>query len=272
MIQKSVFKVFLIEKIIFFVIIHKWGEIMTGRIHSIETFGTVDGPGTRYVIFMQGCPMRCKYCHNPDTWEYAGGNEKKPSELVNDVLRYKSYYKTGGVTVSGGEPLLQIDFVTELFKQLKEKGIHTALDTSGVTFDRSNTSKIDLLLEFTDLVLLDIKHIDNKSHIKLTGKKNTNILEFAKYLDSVNKSVWIRHVIVPTININELDLSRTREFLDTLTNVEVISILPYHTLALPKYENLGMTYPLAGVSEPTKAEIKLAKRILKEGYKFAKTK
>jgi len=245
---------------------------MTGRIHSIETFGTVDGPGIRYVLFLQGCPMRCKYCHNPDTWEFSGGTTKEASDIVKDILKYKNYYINGGVTVSGGEPLHQMEFVTELFKLLKKEGIETALDTSGIYYNEKNTEKIDEVLKYTDIILLDLKHINNTSHQHLTGKSNENILKFAHYLDELHKRVWIRHVIVPTINLNKEDLSKTREFLDTLSNVENISILPYHTLALPKYENMGLVYPLKGVPEPTKKEIEFANKILKEGYDFAETK
>lgn len=245
---------------------------MTGRIHSIETFGTVDGPGIRYVLFLQGCPMRCKYCHNPDTWEFSGGNVREAKDIVTDILKYKNYYVNGGVTVSGGEPLHQMDFVLELFKLLKEEGIETALDTSGVYYNPRNTEKLDMVLKYTDIVLLDIKHINDKEHRSLTGQTNVNILDFAHYLDKKNKRVWIRHVIVPTINLNLEDLTKTREFLNTLSNVENISVLPYHTLALPKYENMGLVYPLAGVPEPTEKEIEFANKILKEGYDFAETK
>ena len=177
-----------------------------GRIHSIETFGAVDGPGIRFVVFFQGCPMRCQYCHNPDSWEIGGGTEKSVDELVTEIKKYRHYFcETGGVTVSGGEPLVQIDFLIELFEELKKEGIHTCVDTSGVTFNTTmqTLKKFDKLMEFTDLVLLDIKHIDRDKHKDLTGHYNDNILKFAKYLDSKSVPVWIRHVLVPGITADE---------------------------------------------------------------------
>lgn len=234
-----------------------------GRIHSVETFGTVDGPGIRYVVFMQGCDFRCAYCHNPDTWEFAGGEEKSVDELVLDIVKYKRYIE--GVTVSGGEPLLQIDFVTELFKRVKEEGLTTCLDTSGSIFNEENAvvmSKIQNLLSVTDLVLLDIKHIDEAEHIKLTGKSNKNVLKFARFLSDINKEVWLRYVLVPTINNSEKHLLKWKEFARTLNNVNKIEVLPYHTLALEKYQKLGIEYKLKGVLEPTREEIRKAEEII----------
>ena len=234
---------------------------MKGFIHSFESFGTVDGPGIRFVVFMQGCPLRCAYCHNPDTWEYKQGVAYEPMDVYNQVIKYKNYYgKTGGVTFSGGEPLLQIDFIIECLKLLKKDGIHTAIDTSGITFNSNNLEKFDELIKYVDLFLLDIKHINNDEHLKLTSKENKNVLEFAKYLSDNKKDVWIRHVLLP--NINEEYLYELREFIDLLDNVKKIEILPYHTMGIPKYRNLGIKYALEGVAPPTKEEVNKAKEIL----------
>lgn len=232
-----------------------------GLVHSFETFTTVDGPGIRFILFLSNCPLRCKYCHNPDTWA-CKGKEYSVDDIVNEILKYKNYYKNGGVTISGGEPLLQIDFVIEIFKKLKKYNMHTAIDTSGSTFNENQIEKFDELNKYTDLYLLDIKEIDEKKHIELTGKSNKNILEFAQYLSKNNKKVWIRHVIVPTINLDEDDLIKTREFIDTLNNVERVDVLPYHTLGVHKYKELGLKYSLEGVRTPTSEEIKFAKEIL----------
>ena len=239
---------------------------MTGKIHSFFAGGTVDGPGIRFVIFMKGCPLRCLYCHNPDTWTMDHSQEFDLDYVVNEALKYKGYYKNGGgVTVSGGEPLLQIDFIIELFKRLKNENIHTALDTSGAVFDLNNKellNKFDELIKYTDLFLLDIKHIDNNEHIKLTGKENKNILEFAKYLSDNNKKMWIRHVLVPGITLNDEYLIRLKKFIDTLNTVEKIEVLPYHTMGIVKYKNLGIPYRLDGVNPPTKDEVRHAKYLL----------
>lgn len=232
-----------------------------GLVHSFETFTTVDGPGIRFILFLSNCPLRCKYCHNPDTWA-CKGKEYSVDDIVNEILKYKNYYKNGGVTISGGEPLLQIDFVIEIFKKLKKYNMHTAIDTSGSTFNENQIEKFDELNKYTDLYLLDIKEIDEKKHIELTGKSNKNILEFAQYLSKNNKKVWIRHVIVPTINLDKDDLIKTKEFIDTLNNVEIVDVLPYHTLGVHKYKELGLKYPLEGVRTPTSEEIKFAKEIL----------
>lgn len=235
---------------------------MTGRIHSFESFGTVDGPGIRFVVFMQGCPMRCLYCHNPDTWA-GGGKSYTAEEVAATALRYKSYFTGGGgVTVSGGEPLLQIDFVCELFALLKRAGVHTALDTSGITFTPDEKEKFDKLLPLTDLVLLDIKHIDDKRHRELTGHSNKNVLAFAKYLSDIGKPMWIRHVLVPDITDNDEFLIRLSEFISTLKTVEKVEVLPYHNMGEVKYEKLGIDYPLKGTQPPLKERVENAKRIL----------
>ena len=237
---------------------------MIGRIHSFESFGTVDGPGIRYVIFLQGCPLRCQYCHNPDTWAN-GGKEYTVEQVVNQALRYKAYF---GVTVTGGEPLLQIDFIIELFTQLKAKGVHTCIDTSGITFNPDSTLSVDkhtALLALTDLFLLDIKHIDDEACKKLTGQSNKNTLAFAKFLSDNNQPMWIRQVLVPGLTDGEEDLKKTRAFIDSLRTVERVEVLPYHTMGTVKYEKLGMKYPLEGVEAPSKERLAYAKRILTEG-------
>lgn len=234
---------------------------MIGRIHSIESFGTVDGPGIRFVIFMQGCTLKCKYCHNRDTWNVKAGKEISINELIKEILNYKTYFDNsgGGVTVSGGEPLLQAEFVTELFKKLKELGIHTALDTAGSI---PLSSEIKELLKYTDLVLLDIKHIDDEKSKQLTGFSNKNNLEFAKYLNNVNIPVWIRQVLVPGYTDDKFDLQKLKNFLDTLSNVEKIEILPYHNLGMFKWKELGDTYELENVVPPSQEDIKKAEQIL----------
>ena len=238
---------------------------MTGRIHSFESFGTVDGPGIRFVVFLQGCPLRCKYCHNPDTWG-RGGEEYTVEDVANRVLRYKKYFgDKGGVTVSGGEPLLQIEFVIKLFENLKAKGIHTCVDTSGITFQKDNPQSVEKhekLLSVTDLFLLDIKHIDDTACKELTGQSNENTLAFAKFLSDNNKPTWIRQVLVPNITDDDEHLKRTRAFLDTLKTVEKVEVLPYHTLGVVKYEKLGLEYPLKDVEAPKKERVQNAKRIL----------
>ena len=236
-----------------------------GRIHSVESFGSADGPGVRYIAFLKGCNMRCQYCHNPDTWAKDGGELMTPEEVLKKALRYKTYWKEkGGITVSGGEALLQIDFVTELFRLAKEKGVNTCLDTSGNPFSLEEPfkSKFDELMKYTDLFMLDIKHMDDAAHRKLTGQTNQNILEMAAYLSDHGKAMWIRHVLVPGITTEEDELYRLRSFLDTLKTVERVEVLPYHTLGVFKWKELGIPYQLEGVDPPTKEQIDRAKEIL----------
>lgn len=236
---------------------------MVGRVHSFESFGTVDGPGIRFVVFMQGCPMRCLYCHNPDTWVKEGGKEYSAEEVAANALKYKSYFSGGGgVTVSGGEPMLQAAFVEELFTILKNNDIHTALDTSGIMFRADNPHAYDSLLKVTDLVLLDIKHIDGAHHKELTGHANENILAFAKYLSDMDKPVWIRHVLVPEYTDDDTYLNRLADFIKTLKNVKKVEVLPYHTMGVTKYERLGKEYPLKGVEPPSKERVANARAIL----------
>ena len=238
---------------------------MLGKIHSVFSGGTVDGPGIRFVVFMQGCPLRCKYCHNPDSWLLADGEERSVESLVDEIVKYKNYYgEKGGVTVSGGEPLLQIDFVTELLKTVKERGINTAVDTSGYTFnlnDSESVKKHEALDEYVDLYLLDIKHIDDLAHKDLTGVHNQNTLNYAKWLSSRGKRIWIRHVLVPGITDSGDSLQKLSDFIKTI-NVEKVEILPYHTMGEVKYQKLQIDYPLKGVNPPDKASVERAKRIL----------
>lgn len=241
---------------------------MKGHIHSIETFGTVDGPGVRYVVFTQGCPMRCQYCHNPDTWVYDAGELKDTDEILRDYDNYKPYLTGGGITLTGGEPMLQIDFLTELFKKARAKKIHTCLDTSGIMYNESNKemlAKIDELMKYTCLVMLDIKHIDDEEHKKLTGHSNKNILAFARYLNEKNIPVWIRHVTVPGITYKKEYLIRLGEFLAELKNMQALDVLPYHTMGVPKYESLGIEYPLKGVEPLTKEQAAKARNIILYG-------
>jgi len=243
-----------------------------GNIHSIESCGTVDGPGIRFVVFFQGCPMRCLYCHNPDTWNYNVNKKMTVEEILEKYDKVKEFLKNGGLTATGGEPLVQIDFLTELFKQAHEKNIHTALDTSGILFNKNNTNKIDELLKYTDLVLLDIKHIDPIEHNKLTGHPNTPVLEFAQYLSYKKIPVWIRHVVVPTITFNKKYLTQLGEFLSTLNNIQALDVLPYHDMAVPKYESMGQPYKLKSVPPLTKAQALEARNTIIEAIKAAKLK
>lgn len=250
------------------------GVVMKGRIHSVESCGTVDGPGIRFVIFFQGCLLRCQYCHNPDSWEIHAGEEITTDALIKDAISYLPFMEAsgGGITVSGGEPLLQIDFLMDLFQKAKKHKIHTTIDTSGgaVTFAKADfVQKLDQLLEVTDLILLDVKHMDREQHIKLTGRTNENILAFAKYLSDKNQPVWIRHVLVPGVTDRVEDLKALGNFISTLSNVQKVEVLPYHKLGVYKWETLQIPYPLKNVEPPSKESIQQAYRLLtnKEGEK-----
>lgn len=236
-----------------------------GRVHSIETFGLVDGPGVRYVIFLQGCHMRCQYCHNPETWDQQCGEEQSAGEAFQRAYRYRSYWKdNGGITISGGEPLLQMDFVTEIFALAREKGIHTTLDTSGNPFSEKSEfmERFERLMTVTDLVMLDIKEMDADKHKILTGHTNENILAMADWMDEHGKPMWIRHVLVPELTDSEEGLRALRGKLDQWKNVERVEVLPYHTLGLFKWEQLGIDYPLQGVRTPTPEEVQRAEELL----------
>ncbi len=235
--------------------------------HSTESFGSVDGPGIRFIIFLKGCPMRCQYCHNPDTWAGNGGEMRDTDELLERAERYRAYWGTeGGITVSGGEALLQIDGLTELFEKAKARGINTCLDTSGQPFRNTPEylEKMDRLMQSTDLVLLDIKHIDSEAHQRLTGCPNDNILSMARYLSSKNKPVWIRHVLVPGITDSKEQLTRLGQFTASLQNVEKVEVLPYHTLGVFKWKELGLDYALGGIPTPTREEVERARQLIKQ--------
>ena len=243
---------------------------MIGHIHSTESFGAADGPGVRFIIFMQGCHMRCRYCHNPDTWKMDGGDEVTADEILKRALRFKPYWgKDGGITISGGEPLLQIDFVIELFKKAKDLGINTCIDTAGNPFTKEEPffSKFEELMKYTDLLLLDLKEINPARHKDLTGFDNSNIIEMAKYLSEINKPVWIRHVLVPEHSDFDEDLDALGDFIDTLSNVDRVEILPYHTLGKFKWENLGIPYTLESISPPSAERIENAKNRIHAGIR-----
>ncbi len=230
------------------------------KVHSIESFGTVDGPGIRFVLFLQGCHLQCKYCHNRDTWDVNGGEFKSLDDIFDKIMRYKNYiYPNGGVTMTGGEPLLQSKFIFELFKKLKEEGIHTCIDTSG---SLPLTDDIKNVLSVTDLVLLDIKHIDDAKCKELVGVSNKLELNFAKYLSDNNIPIWIRQVLVPGYTDDENDLLKLRDFLNTLKTVEKVEILPYHNMGEFKWKKLGFSYPLEGVRQADQADVDRAKKIL----------
>lgn len=243
---------------------------MIGHIHSTESFGAADGPGVRFIVFMQGCRMRCRYCHNPDTWKMDGGDKMTADEILKRALRYKPYWgKDGGITISGGEPLLQIDFVLDLFKKAKELGINTCIDTAGNPFTKEEPffSKFEELMKYTDLLLLDLKEINPTRHKDLTGFDNSNIIEMAKYLSEINKPIWIRHVLVPKHSDFDEDLDALGDFIDTLSNVERVEILPYHTLGKFKWENLGIPYTLDSISPPSAERIENAKNRIHAGIR-----
>lgn len=239
---------------------------MNGNIHSVETFGTVDGPGIRYVIFLQGCLLRCQFCHNADTWEIGAGKQISVEEIIQDLNSYLPFIEAsgGGITVSGGEPLLQIPFLIELFKECKKRGIHTTIDSSGGCYSTSTEFQEQLkeLLKYTDLILLDLKHINRNKHIKLTGMANDHILKFARFLSDCHVPVWIRHVLVPGISDDERDLYNLGEFISTLENVQKVEILPYHKLGVYKWEALGLEYPIKSVDPPSEDDVNRAYEII----------
>ena len=247
---------------------------MDGFIHSTESFGSVDGPGVRFVIFVSGCPMRCQFCHNPDTWDMQVGQKRSADDLLSQALRYKSYWGTeGGITVSGGEPLMQMEFLIELFRKAKEKGIHTTIDTSGAPFTREEPffGKFNELMRYTDLLLVDVKHIDEEQHKILTGRTNMNILDMARYLSETGKPVWIRHVLVPERNDDDVYLEKLYDFISKLKNVQKVEVLPYHTFGEYKWKELGYDYPLAGIDPPSKERVANANRILHTGQQVTGT-
>ena len=243
---------------------------MIGYVHSVESFGTVDGPGIRMVVFMQGCPMRCLYCHNPDTWDVKTGTATEAAALIERYEKNKAFYSHGGITVTGGEPLLQPEFLAELFALAKERGIHTCLDTSGATYQPDNVGQralLDRLLANTDLVMLDIKHIDPDKHRRLTGTDNSRILAFARLLDAKGIGLWIRHVVVEGYTDDPADLTQLGRFIGTLHTLKALDVLPYHTMGTSKYEKLGMPYPLEGVPALTKEAAAAARKHILNGIR-----
>lgn len=234
------------------------------KVHSIETFGTHEGPGIRLVVFLQGCNIRCLYCHNPDVLELKGGKEISVKEIIDRALEQKEYFgKIGGITVSGGEPTLQAEDLIELFAEANKKGINTALDSNGTIIN----DMVKKLYDYADLLLLDIKHIDEKEHKKLTGVSNKNCLEMAKYRENSHKPMWLRYVIVPGINDQKEFLEKWGEHFKNYRQIERVEILPYHTLGVYKYKELGMKYYLDGVLPPTKKNLLEAKTILQNYFK-----
>ncbi len=241
-----------------------------GNIHSIETLGAFDGPGLRYVIFFQGCPFKCQYCHNRDTWSTTRNKLMTVDDILNDYKKYEKFYKNGGLTASGGDPVLQLDFLTALFKEAKARGIHTCLDTAASCYNPKQDEAFTALLQYTDLVMLDIKHIDSNKHKEITGSKNEHVLEFAKRLDQLGKDMVIRHVLVPGLTDDEKDLVALRNFLDELNHVVKIEVLPYHSKGEMKWKKMNLEYPLKGVKEPSDQELKKVRQILIDGYHFYK--
>jgi pyruvate formate lyase activating enzyme len=240
-----------------------------GLVHSTESFGTVDGPGIRFVIFLQGCPMRCLYCHNPDTWEMGAGKEMSVQELIDEYRKNRAFYTNGGITVTGGEPLVQLDFVTALFKEAKDYGIHTAIDTSGITYNESPEylARLDELMKYTDLVMLDIKHIDPEKHKELTSRDNSDILAFAKYLEERSIPIWIRHVVVEGYTDDPIYLRKLGRFIGALRNLKALDVLPYHSMGVAKYEALGIPYPLAHLKSLDRRDAEIAKEHILAGIR-----
>ncbi len=239
---------------------------MTGHIHSLESFGTVDGPGIRYVVFFQGCPMRCLYCHNPDSQDMGGGHEMSADEILKQADSVRQFLRNGGITATGGEPLMQLEFLTELFKKAKtEYDFHTCLDTSGIAFTPKKEKEYLELIKHTDLVMLDIKHIDPDKHKKLTAQKIDAVLNFARFLADNNIPIWIRHVLVPGITQDEDELYRLGKFIGTLSTLKAVDVLPYHDMGKVKYEALGIPYPLEGTPIPSKKDVIDARKIILKG-------
>ncbi len=241
-----------------------------GRIHSLESFGTVDGPGVRFVVFVQGCPMRCAYCHNPDTWSTKGGTMMEPAEIIEQYERNKSFYRGGGITVTGGEPLLQVDFLIDLFTLAKEKEIHTCIDTSGIAYKPGNTAfieKLDRLMKLTDLVMLDIKHIDPEKHKELCQQPNEGILAFAAYLNERQVPMWIRHVVVPGLTDDDKYLYELGYFIGQFTNLKALDVLPYHTMGETKYQKMNIPYKLSGVPAMDKNKVIEKKAVILDGIR-----
>ncbi|HHX13153.1 MAG TPA: pyruvate formate lyase-activating protein [Clostridiales bacterium] len=236
-----------------------------GRIHSLESFGTLDGPGIRFVVFMQGCPLRCQFCHNPDTWEVNAGTEYTPEQLLKEIVKYKSYmeFSGGGVTFTGGEPLLQAEFILEVIKEIKKMGISVAVDTSGFVWN----SHVQEVLEYTDIVLLDIKNFDPLVYKTVTGVNLSPTLKFLEYLRDKGINTWIRYVLVPNLTDNYDKIEELSAHLDNYPNVSKIEILGFHKMGEFKWQELGLDYQLADTVEPTKEELLRVKEILERNGK-----
>ena len=246
---------------------------VSGFIHSIESFGTVDGPGVRYVVFFQGCPMRCLYCHNPDTWHMADGQTMTVGQVLAPFRKNRAFYQKGGITATGGEPLMQLDFLTALFETAKKEGVHTCLDTSGITFrpeDAELTARFDRLMDATDLIMLDLKQVIPERHKALTGQRNENILAFARYAAEKGKKLWIRHVVVPGWTDDEESLSAIGRFMAELKSVKALDVLPYHTLGVHKYQAMNLPYPLDGVEPLSQQHAEKAREVILNAYREAK--
>ena len=242
----------------------------SGFIHSIESFGTVDGPGIRYVVFFQGCPMRCLYCHNPDTWRMTDGQPMTVEEILSQFRKNRDFYTKGGITATGGEPLLQLDFLTALFEAAKAEKVHTCLDTSGITFrpeDEQLIARFDRLMAATDLIMLDLKQVIPERHRALTGQENANILAFARYAAEKDKKLWIRHVVVPGWTDDEESLTALGRFMAELKSVKALDVLPYHTLGVHKYQQMGVDYPLAGVQPLEQKDAERARSVILQAFR-----
>lgn len=234
------------------------------KIHSVESFGTFDGPGIRFVVFLQGCPFQCLYCANPDTMEFNSGKERSIEELLKEAIHMKSYFaNSGGVTVSGGEPCCQAKDLIHLFKELKKEGIHTALDTNGFVLNKY----VKQLLDLTDLVLLDVKHIDNTIHKIVTSRSNDKTLAFADYLRKINKPTWLRYVLVPELTDQPEYLEQFGTHFQNYENIEKLEIQPYHKLGVHKWKLLGKQYPLEGFEENTLEQLKAAKKMFEKYFR-----
>lgn len=239
---------------------------LKGFVHSTESFGSVDGPGIRFIVFMQGCRMRCEFCHNPDTWNMGGGIEMTTDEVLDMAKQYQEFWgEKGGITISGGEPLLQIDFIIELFQKAKAEGINTTIDTCGqpFTYDEPFFNRFEELMKVTDLLLMDIKHIDSQKHKELTMWRNESIIDMTQYLSKIGKPVWIRHVLIPERTDYDEYLKRLGDYIATLDNVHKVEILPYHKMGVYKYEALGIPYKLEGIDPPTQERVENARKLLR---------
>lgn len=237
-----------------------------GYIHSTESFGTVDGPGVRFVVFFQGCPMRCLYCHNPDTWKVGEGKMMTVEEILDAYKKNEVFYKNGGITATGGEPLMQLDFLTELFREAKKQGIHTCLDTSGIMYRKERQQEFEKLFDVLDLVLLDFKHSNEEDHKNLTGLSQKHVLEFAGALEKAGVSMIVRHVVVPGITDQEEHLKNFGKLLAGFKNIRGLEILPYHTMGKVKYEKLGLSYPLEHIENMDAEKAREARNIILRAF------